>query len=258
MLGKLLTTDVEGIKSIGAVGSMLEQVLFRLGLLLHRLVLAEAQPAPLYPSRLDCQYEIVVVLTIEERHEALLTSEALIDEQVLLIVAHRVAQVHILYLPPVALKFMDDDVAEVLVIHGIVRAEGRGVVVEDNRLVLMISVVRAEIIDQGGNLTLELDVEGFENIQAGARWLAGYNPVDIGIVVHADANRGQGIHILVGAAVKLRAEGAELRSCFDVVVLKARLLQNLVVTELVEVRKVRGIILVVLLHRGVEFYSSNA
>ena len=61
---------------------------------------------------------------------------------------------------------MDDDVAEVLVIHGIVRAEGRGIVVEDNRLVLMISVVRAKIIHPGGNLTLELDVERFEDVQA--------------------------------------------------------------------------------------------
>ena len=91
MLGELLTTDVQGIKSIGAVGSMLEQVLFRLGLLLHRLVLTEAQSTPLYPSRLDSQDEIVIILTIEERHEALLTGEALIDEQVFLIVAHRVA-----------------------------------------------------------------------------------------------------------------------------------------------------------------------
>ena len=165
MLGEFLTTDVQGVECIGAVSTVLQQILFRLGLLFHRLVLTEAQSTPLYPSRLDGQYQIIIVLTIEERHEALLPSKALVDEQVLLIVAHRVAQVHILYLPPVALKFMDDDVAEVLVIHGIVRAESRGVVVENNRLVLMICVVRAEIIDQGRNLTLELDVEGLEDVQ---------------------------------------------------------------------------------------------
>ena len=120
MLGELLTTDVQGIKSIGAVGSMLEQVLFRLRLLLHRLVLAEAQSTPLYPSRLDCQYEIVVVLAVEEWHETLLAGEALVDEKVFLIVTHRVAQVHILYLPPVALELVDDYVTEILVVHGIV------------------------------------------------------------------------------------------------------------------------------------------
>ena len=166
MLRELLTADIQCIESIRAVGTMLKQVLFGLRLFLHRLVLMEAVPTPLYSSRLDSEDEIIVVLSVEERHEALLTSKALVDEQVLLIVAHRVAQVHILYLPPVALKLMDDHIPEVLVVHGIVRAECRGIVVEDNRLVLMISVVRAEIIDQGGNLTLELDVEGFQDVQA--------------------------------------------------------------------------------------------
>ena len=63
---------------------------------------------------------------------------------------------------------MDDNVTEVLIVNGIVRTEGCGIVVEDNCFVLVISVVRAEIIDQGGNLTLELDVEGLEDVQAGA------------------------------------------------------------------------------------------
>ena len=166
MLRELLTADIQCIESIRAIGTMLQQVLFGLRLLLHRLVLMEAVPTPLHPSRLDSEYQIIVILPVKKRHQALLTRKALVDEEVLLVVAHRVAQVHILYLPPVSFKLMDDDIAEVLIVHGIVRAEGRGIVVEDDRLVLMISVVRAEIIDQGGNLTFELDVERFEDVQA--------------------------------------------------------------------------------------------
>ena len=159
MLWELLAADIQCIESIGTVGTMLQQVLFGLRLLLHRLVLMEAVASTFDTSRLNGQNEVIIVLAVEERHQALLASKALVDEQVLLIMSHRVAQVHILYLPPVALKLMDDDIAEVLVVHGIVRAKCCGIVVEDDRLVLMISVVRAEIIDQGGNLTLELNLE---------------------------------------------------------------------------------------------------
>lgn len=218
----------------------------------------EAETSAFDTGRLDGQNQVIVVLAVEERHEALLAREALIDEKVLLVMAHRVAQVHILYLPPVALKLMDDDIAEVLVVNGIVRAEGRGIVVEDDRLVLMISVIGAEIIDQGGNLTLKLDVEGFEDVQAVAAWLACYNPVDIGIVVHADADGSQRVHILVGAGVNAAAERGELRRCLDVVVLLARLFEDLVVAQLVEIRKVRGIILVMLLHGRVEAVMRDA
>ena len=91
MLRELFTADIERIESIRAVGTMLKQVLFGLRLFLHRLVLMEAVPTPLYSSRLDSEYQIIVILAVEERHQALLTSKALIDEQVLLIMAHRVA-----------------------------------------------------------------------------------------------------------------------------------------------------------------------
>ena len=155
MLRELFTADIQRIECVGAIGTMLQQVLFGFRLLLHRLVLMEAVASAFDTGRLDSEDEIIVILAVEERHQALFTRKALVDEQVLLVVAHRVAQVHILYLPSVALKLMDYDVAEILVVHGIIRAKGRGIVVIDDRLVLMISVVRAEIIDQGGNLTLD-------------------------------------------------------------------------------------------------------
>ena len=41
MLREFLAADVEGVEGIGAVGAVLEEVFFRLGLFLHGLVLAE-------------------------------------------------------------------------------------------------------------------------------------------------------------------------------------------------------------------------
>lgn len=90
MLWKLLSAGIERVEGIGAVGSVFEKVFFGLGLLLHRLVLAEA----------------------------------------------------------VAFKLMDYHPMEVLVVHGIVRARGCGIIVVDDRLVRMRSVIGAEIGDE--------------------------------------------------------------------------------------------------------------
>ena len=90
MLWKLLSAGIERVEGIGAVGSVFEKVFFGLGLLLHRLVLAEA----------------------------------------------------------VALKLMDNHPMEVLVVHGIVRAKGCGIIVVDDRLVWVWSVIGAEVGDE--------------------------------------------------------------------------------------------------------------
>ena len=80
VLWELLAANVKGVEGIGAIGAVLEQVLFRLGVFLLRLVLAEAIAATLHASRLDGEDEVVVVRSVEERHEALLAGEALVDE----------------------------------------------------------------------------------------------------------------------------------------------------------------------------------
>jgi hypothetical protein len=110
VLRELLTADVERVESVGAVSTVLEQVLFGLRLLLHRLVLAEAEASAFDTGRLDGEDKIIIVLTVEERHEALLASEALVDEEVLLIVAHRVSEIDVIDLPPVALKLENDGI----------------------------------------------------------------------------------------------------------------------------------------------------
>ena len=65
-----------------------------------------------------------------------------------IIVAHWVAEVHVNDLPAVALKLMDNHPMKVLVVHGIVRARGCGIIVVDDRLVRMRSVLGAEIGDE--------------------------------------------------------------------------------------------------------------
>ena len=87
---EFLAADIERVEGIGAVGSVFEKVFFGLGLLLHRLVFAEA----------------------------------------------------------VALELMDNHPMEVLVVHGIVRAKGCGIIVVDDHLVRVWSVIGAEVGDE--------------------------------------------------------------------------------------------------------------
>ena len=120
MLWKLLASDVERVESIGAIGSVFEKVFLGLRVLFHRLVLSETVAPAFDTGRLDGQYQVIIVLTVEERHEPLLAGEALVDEQILLIMAHRVSEIDVIDLPSMALKLVNDDIAEVLVVHGIV------------------------------------------------------------------------------------------------------------------------------------------
>ena len=122
MLREFLAADIERIEGIRAVGAVFQQVLLGLRLLLHRLVLAEAVSSSFYASRLDSENEVIVILTVEERHEPLLPGKALVDEQVFLVVPHGISEVHVLHLPSMPFKLVDDHVAEVLVIHGVVAA----------------------------------------------------------------------------------------------------------------------------------------
>lgn len=86
MLRKLLTPNIQRIKSISAIGAMLQQVLLRFGIFLCGLVLAKAVSSAFHASRLHRKNKVIIVLAIEIRHEPLLASEALVDEQILTIV----------------------------------------------------------------------------------------------------------------------------------------------------------------------------
>ena len=105
VVGEFLVADAEGVECVGAV---FEEIFFRFGELLARLVLAEAVASSAHSCRLDAKDKVEVVGAVEEWHEALFASEALVDEQIHLVVAHRVAKVDGLHLLTVALKLVDD------------------------------------------------------------------------------------------------------------------------------------------------------
>ena len=235
MLWELFAADVEGVEGIGAVGTVFEKVFFGLRLLLHRLVLAEAVATSLHSCGLDCEDKVIVVLAVEVRHEALLSGKTLIDEKIFLIMSHWVAEVHVNDLPAVAFKLVDNHPMEVLVVHGIVRAEGGGIIVVDDRLVRMRSVIGAEVGDERRDFALELHIERFEYVQAVGTRLTAHNPVDIGIVVHTNAERLHRVDVRVRATVERAVKRGELIVGVDGVKILLRLLDDAVVAERVEV-----------------------
>ena len=72
MLRELFTPNIQRIKSISTIGTMLQQVLLRFGMLLRGLVFTEAIATAFHPCTLYGKNKIIVVLAIEIRHEPLL------------------------------------------------------------------------------------------------------------------------------------------------------------------------------------------
>ena len=82
MDGEFLATDIEGVESVGSVGAVFEEVFFTLWELFAWLVLAEAVATSAASCRLDGKDKVGIVGAVEERHETLFTSEALIDKEI--------------------------------------------------------------------------------------------------------------------------------------------------------------------------------
>ncbi len=143
---------------------------------------------------------------------------------------------------------MDYHPMEVLVVHGIVRAESCGIVVVDERLVWVWCVVGAEVGNERRYFALELHIERFEDVQAVGTRLTAHNPVYIGVVVHANAERLHRVDVRVRATVERAVERGEMVSCVDGVKILLRLTDDFVIAERVEVVKIRRIIFMVLLH----------
>lgn len=93
--------------------------------------------------------------------------------------AHGVAEVNGLAPPAATLKLVDYPPTVILFVDGIVRAEGRCVEVIDHGLVAVFRIVAAEVLDECRDFPLELDVKGFDDIEAAVAWLTGDNPVVI-------------------------------------------------------------------------------
>ena len=123
--------------------------------------------------------------------------------------AHRITEIDIYDLPSMALKLMDDNPSEILFVYGIVGTQGGSVIVEHHCLVLVELVVRTEIIYECRQLTLELHVEGFEHVQSSARRLTCDNPVDVRVIVHADADGSMRIEVFVRPTIQLRVKSED-------------------------------------------------
>ena len=82
MLRELLTPNIQRIKSICAIGAMLQQILFWLWIFLCGLVFAEAIASAFHASGLNSQNQVIIVLVVEVQREPLLASESLVDEQI--------------------------------------------------------------------------------------------------------------------------------------------------------------------------------
>ena len=99
---------------------MFEEVFFRFGKFFSAFVLAETVAAAAHAGCLNGEDKVVVILSVEERHKALLAGKALVDEKVFLIVPHGIAEIDRLDSLAVAFKLMDDHPTEVLFVDGIV------------------------------------------------------------------------------------------------------------------------------------------
>ena len=75
---KFFCSDVERIESVGAVGAVFEEVFFRLGKFLAAFVLAKTVAAAAHAGCLNGEDKVVVILSVEERHKALLAGKALV------------------------------------------------------------------------------------------------------------------------------------------------------------------------------------
>lgn len=159
---------------------MFEQVFLVLCEFFAAFVLTESIAPTSDPSRLNGKDEVIVVLAVEHRHEPLFAGKALVDEQVLLIMAHRVPEVDVFYLPSVPLELMAHHPVEVLLVDGIVAAESGAVVVVNHDLALVVCIVAAEVVNQRRDFALELGVEGLDHVQPSAIRLTGDNPIDVG------------------------------------------------------------------------------
>ena len=91
MYWEFLATDIEGVESVGAGGAVFEEVFFRFGEFLARLVLAEAVAPSAHSCRLDARIRPGLLLRLKRDIRRCLPAKPLTDELVLLVKTHWVA-----------------------------------------------------------------------------------------------------------------------------------------------------------------------
>ena len=68
MLRKLLTLNIQRVKSIRAIGAVLQQILLRFRILLCRLVFAETVSTAFHTSRLHRKNQVIIIWAVEVNH----------------------------------------------------------------------------------------------------------------------------------------------------------------------------------------------
>lgn len=237
---EVLATDIESVKGVCTIGTELETVILRFGEFLTGFVFMETVAADCHTGRLDGENKVIVILSVEIWRETVFALESPVDKMVLFLMAHRVAEWCSHYVPAMFTEFVNNSVPEVDGIDRIVGAKRGSVVIEYNGLTVVMGVIPTKIIDERGDFTFIFHIKGFEYIETSEAFvgLAGNNPVDIGIVVHAYAYRPVSVKIAVGTAVKsfwLKIE-----------------------TYIIKILKVTCIVFMVFFHRGVETIAGNA
>ena len=79
---EFFASNIKSIKRICAVGAVFEEVFFTLGKFLAAFVLAETVAAAAYAGCLNGEDKVIVILSVEERHKALLAGKTLVDEKI--------------------------------------------------------------------------------------------------------------------------------------------------------------------------------
>ena len=171
---------IEGIRAIGAI---LQLILFSLRQLLTTLILA----AVIDTSGLNRDQQVFVILHIEHRHEPGMTGKHAINQQILLDVLHGRTQVDLLNHPSARHEGLADHVTEIFIVNGIVAIKRRRIMIKDDHLQALMTIVDTEVINQFIQLTLILNVEALEHQQLPITRLTGYQPVDIRIIIKGDA-----------------------------------------------------------------------
>lgn len=236
---EILTPDIEGVKSICAVRAQFESVIFRLGKFFAALIFVESSSATSNTGRLNSENEVIVILTVEIRRQTVLSCKTVVDKVVFLLMSHRITERGCYYVPTAFSELVNNSVAEIHGVDGVVRTECGSIVVENHCLTLVMGVILAELSHESRNLPLIFHIERFEDIESAKAFigLSGHNPVDIGVIVHTDADWSISVKIAVGPAVE--SFGLKVES------------------ESVEVFKITVVILMVLFHGGVETIAGN-
>ena len=177
MLRELFTPNIQRIKSISAIGAMLQQVLLWFGIFLCGLVFAKAVSSTFPPCTLYGKNKIVIVLrmlaaldkvqtsltlfsfaqhlAVEVRHQALLAWKNLgWWASTFHHVAWGCQDIHLAHSNH-AVQTLHNYSVKVLIVHGIVRAKSGGIIVIDDTVVGMGRIVRAEVCNERRDFTFK-------------------------------------------------------------------------------------------------------